>query len=74
MIEEKLNTVQELIEYNETKLELLKEWKENAEAAKELADGGCLDESDEFDNRCIEIEEYFEVEYGIRFDSYGDIY
>lgn len=71
----KAETVNELIDQLETKLELLKEWKANHEAAVELAEGGCFDESDQiYDNRCIEIEEHFEEEYNIKFDSYGDIY
>ena len=70
----KVETVDELIEQISTKLALLKEWKENHEASLELAEGGCLEKSDGFDDRCIEIEEHFEEEYGIKFDSYGDIY
>ena len=85
-----LETVDELVEYlnkkaddltsegdiarNEEKLELLKEWQDNHFASIELADGGCLDKSDKLDDRCIEIEEHFEIEYGIKFDSYGDMY
>lgn len=60
-------------ERNETKLTLLKEWKENHNASIELSDGGCYDKSDKIDDRCIEIEEHFEREYDIKFDSYGDI-
>ena len=70
----KVETVDQLIEHLETKLDLLKQWKENHDASQELADGGCLDESDGFDDKCIEIEEHFEEEYGIKFDSFGDMY
>ena len=69
----KVETVDQLIEQKQNQIELLKEWKENHLASLELAEGGCLDESDGFDDRCIEIEELFEKEYGIKFDSYGDI-
>jgi len=71
----RVDTVDALIEQCEKKLELLKEWKECHLAAVELADGGCFTESDHiYDDRCIEIEEYFEEEYNIKFDSYGDMY
>ena len=70
----KVETVDELIDQVSKKLALLTEWKENHDAAQELADGDCLDASDGFDDRCIEIEEYFEEEYDIKFDSYGDMY
>jgi len=70
----KIDTVNELLEHIQKKQNLLLEWKENHDAALELAEGGCLDKSDKFDDRCIEIEEYFEDIYGITFDSYGDMY
>ena len=70
----KVETVDGLIVELNLQLRLLKEWKKNNEAALELAAGDCLDESDGFDDRCIEIEEHFEREYKIKFDSYGEIY
>jgi sugar-specific transcriptional regulator TrmB len=73
ILSNKLDTVDELLVELEKKVALLLEWKENAEAAQELSDGGCLEafKSEGFDDRCIEIEEHFENEYGICFDSYG---
>jgi hypothetical protein len=70
----KEDTVDELVEQLETKLELLREWQIAIGEAKTLAAAGKFDESDAIDNRAIEIEEHFEEEYGIKFDSYGDMY
>ena len=73
-MERKCETVEQLIEYNEGKLELLREWQTTVAKAKELAEQNRFEESDQLDDRCIEIEDIFEEEYGIRFDSYGDTY
>jgi len=62
------------IDRDKEKLALLKEWKENHDASIVLSEGDCFDESDKIDDRCIEIEEHFEREYGIKFDSCGDMY
>jgi len=66
---DKAETVSELVDYNEKKLALLKEWQENAEAEQELAEGACLDETDGFDERCIEIEDILESDFDIKLDS-----
>ena len=70
----KAETVSELIEQLETKLDLLKEWQECMAKAVALSDENKFEESDKIDDRCIEIEDYFEEEYGIKFDSSGDMY
>ena len=62
----KHTTVGNLIDYNEKKLPLLKEWQQSAEAYQELADGACLDATDGYGERCKEIEEEYEEEYGVK--------
>ena len=68
----KIATVENLIEINNEKLSLLREWQENIKKAKELSNINTK-ESDKYDDRCIEIEEHFEAEYDLEFDSYGEL-
>ena len=69
----KSEIVEETIGTNEEKLELLREWQKCMEKAISLSDTQDWVASDTIDDRCIEIEEHFESEYGIEFDSYGTV-
>ena len=65
--------IQAQVDYDEEKLGLLKEWRALSEQADDYADQNRFEDSDTVDDRRIEIEEIFEAEYGLEFDSYGEI-
>lgn len=71
--DEQSDETQEQIERDETKVGLLKEWQDLRAKALFLSNQNRFEESDAIDDRCIEIEEHFEVEYDIEFDSFGEV-
>jgi hypothetical protein len=67
------SNVDQLIEYDEKKIALLKEWRSLSPVCNKLADESKLEASDAIDDRRIEIESELEDEFGIEIDSFGNV-